>query len=148
MLRYASVIADRKPFAIIDGKVNTHAETFLMRDKQSYALNPHMDSFSKVISALFYLPPDNSAPQLGTSLYAPKQKDMTIERGNHTSPENFELLHTAPYRANTMLAFPNVLGSFHGVEPVNVPGYSRDVMLYDIKFTGVSTALDKSAMLT
>ena len=44
------------------------SEILLMRDLETYALGPHTDSPAKVVSVLFYLPPDDARPSLGTSL--------------------------------------------------------------------------------
>jgi len=41
----------------------------LVNDKQNYALGPHTDKPSKVISVLFYLPKDSTHLESGTSIY-------------------------------------------------------------------------------
>jgi hypothetical protein len=121
------------------GKAQLGAEMMLMRDKQTYALNPHMDTPSKAISGLFYMPADESLIMQGTSLYKLKH-DLDIPGGVHLPRDNFELLGTMPYRPNTLFAFPNVPNTFHGVEPVATGGHNRDVLLYDIKFVGQAAA--------
>ena len=118
------------------GEVGLGAEIFLMRDKRTYGLSPHMDSTTKAISALFYLPADDRDVMMGTSLYVPRSADAMAPRGSHaTERRNFDHVATMPYKPNTVFAFPNVMPSFHGVEPIDQPA-SRDVLLYDVKFTG------------
>ena len=45
-------------------------EALVVRDRTTYSLPPHTDAQDKVLSFLFYLPPDASMAPLGTSLYA------------------------------------------------------------------------------
>lgn len=122
---------------LADDKIGLQTEMFLMRDKETYTLGPHTDSASKAISALFYLPADDSNVMLGTSLYTPKDKDEAIIPGHHMRREFYDLVATIPYRPNAMLAFPNVPGSLHGVEPLSGAAISRDILLYDVKFTSL-----------
>lgn len=114
--------------------VSVYSEMFLMRDKESFELGPHWDAPSKALSALFYLPPDDRNSDLGTALYVPKDSDFSIPPGTHAPFEYFDLVSKAPFRPNTLLAFPNTPQSYHGVEPVAGAGRTRDVLLYDIKF--------------
>ncbi len=109
-----------------------HTEIFLMRDKEGYELKPHTDAASKLISALFYLPSDLSAIHLGTSLYIPKDKTLVAKGGTRVSRDQFDIAGTMPFRPNTLLAFPNLPGTFHGVENM-MSDQTRDVLLYDIK---------------
>jgi hypothetical protein len=129
----------RERVAARAGKAQLGAEMMLMRDKQAYTLNPHMDTPSKAISGLFYMPADESLIMQGTSLYKLKH-DLDIPGGVHLPRDNFELVGTMPYRPNTLFAFPNVPNSFHGVEPVALGNQNRDVLLYDIKFVSQAAA--------
>ncbi len=131
------VFEEPERFPIEKGKIEVGGEMFLMRDKQTYGLKPHMDSALKAISALFYLPADDSGVMMGTSLYVPDSVDAIVERGSHAkSGRHFVHVATIPYKPNTVFAFPNVMPSFHGVEPLDQP-VSRDILLYDIKFSGM-----------
>ena len=121
------------PALFPNGTTDIRSEFLLMRDKENYVLTPHTDAPSKLISALFYLPPDDSGLMLGTSLYEIKDKTRVVHGGYHEARDGFELIATLPYRANTMLAFPNLKDSFHGVEPLDGPRIQRDILLYDIK---------------
>lgn len=109
------------------------SEAFLMRDLSEYSLGPHTDSPSKLVSVLFYLPPDDDRPELGTSLYIPKDRAFTCPGGPHHPFEQFERVATMPYRRNTLVAFPKTLTCFHGVEPVPPTSARRDLLLFDLK---------------
>lgn len=107
-------------------------EIFLLRDLETYALGPHTDSAQKLVSVLFYLAPDESATELGTSLYRPRDGRFTCPGGPHHGFGKFERVATLPYRPNAMLAFPKSRVCFHGVEPV-ATAKRRDLLLFDIK---------------
>jgi hypothetical protein len=109
-----------------------HDEALLVQDYTTYALGPHTDRPTKVKSFLFYLPPDDSRPHLGTSLYAPRDPRFTCTGGPHHPFELFHRVYTMPYLPNTLFAFPKTANSFHGVEPIQDTEVRRDLLLYDI----------------
>lgn len=113
-------------------------ETFLMRDYSSYSLGPHTDAISKVVSVLFYLPGDDSRPELGTSLYRTKVPGVEDKGGPHYPFKFFDKVKTLPYKPNTIVAFPKTRNCFHGVEPV-AEG-RRDLVLFDIKLKNLPLA--------
>ena len=45
------------------------------------------------------------------------------------------MIETIPYRPNSMLAFPNLPISYHGVEPLVGASRARDLMIYDVKYS-------------
>ena len=53
--------------------------------------------------------------------------------GHHAPREHFDLVGTMPFRPNSVFAFPNLLGSYHGVEQAGT-AQDRNVLLYDVKF--------------
>jgi hypothetical protein len=110
-----------------------HHESLVIQDHTHYALGPHTDSPTKVLSFLFYLPEDDSMPHLGTSMYLPKDPAFTCPGGPHHPFERFERLLTVPYVPNTLFAFVKTLNAFHGVEPIAEPNVERALLLYDIK---------------
>ena len=118
-------------------KLLLHPEVFLMRDKNSFLLKPHMDSRKKAVTALFYLPGTDDRASLGTSFYRLRSGIAAPEMGTQYAREDFELLKTIPYLPNTMLAFANMAGAYHGLEPVAGAAGGRDVLIYDVKFAEV-----------
>jgi hypothetical protein len=107
-------------------------EALLVQDRSNYALGPHTDHPSKVLSFLFYLPADDSQPDLGTSMYLPKEPGFVCAGGPHYDFDRFLRLYTMPYLANTMFAFVKTQNAFHGVEPVEGE-VVRELLLYDIR---------------
>lgn len=114
-------------------KMNFVNEALLVQDYTTYSLPPHTDTPAKVLSFLFYLPPDESLSHLGTSIYLPKNRRHISDGTAHHKREFFDLLMTMPYRPNCLFAFLKTPNAFHGVEEVTEPDVRRDLLLYDIK---------------
>ena len=108
-------------------------EALVIQDRTDYVLGPHTDSPSKVLSFLFYLPPDDSMPHLGTSMYLPKSASFACPGGPHHGFDAFNRLLTMPYVPNTLFAFMKTDNAFHGVEPIAERNVERALMLYDIR---------------
>jgi hypothetical protein len=108
-------------------------EALIVRDRTSYALGPHTDSPSKVLSFLFYLPPDAAKSHLGTSIYVPRDPAFLCQGGPHYDYDKFQRMLTMPYVPNALFAFMKTPSSFHGVEPIEEPGVQRDLLLYDLR---------------
>lgn len=115
------------------GPVHLRDEAMLVEDITNYALGPHTDAPSKVITVLFYLPKDDSQAHMGTSIYMPKDPARRCPGGPHHRYEDFERVATMPFLPNAMFAFVKGDRSFHGVEPVTEPDVRRWLLLYDIK---------------
>ena len=107
-------------------------EALLVYDHTNYSLGPHTDSPRKILSVLFYLPEDDARPELGTSVYVPKDENFRCEGGPHYPFDGFRRMTTMPYVPNTMFAFLKTPESFHGVEPVTEPNFHRTLLLYDL----------------
>lgn len=114
------------------GGVSFFNEGLLIEDITNYSIGPHSDNPKKVISVLFYLPEDESHPELGTSIYVSKQEGFTCAGGPHHSFEHFNKMHTMPFLPNSVFAFLKTNNSFHGVEKVILPDIKRRVFLFDI----------------
>jgi hypothetical protein len=108
-------------------------EALIVRDKTAYSLGPHTDAKNKVLSFLFYLPPDASMAHLGTSLYVPKDPRFACPGGPHYEFDHFRRMLTMDYLPNTLFAFMKTPRAFHGVEPITQTDVQRDLLLYDIK---------------
>ncbi|MBS1217232.1 MAG: methyltransferase FkbM family [Proteobacteria bacterium] len=124
--------------------VEFYDEALLVQDVTNYKLGPHSDAQRKVVTMLFYLPPDNSQLHLGTSLYLANDPDFTCPGGPHHDRSKFSLLHTNPFAPNSLFAFFKTDNSFHGVEPVADPDCRRWLLLYDI-FVYDSAAAEPAA---
>lgn len=110
---------------------NTYTDLRLVRDTRNYAIGPHTDAPWKVLSFLFYLPPDATLSKYGTSIYLPNDGDFRCPGGPHHKFENFTRIHTAPFLPNSLFAFFKTDFSFHGVEPIPVQ-CQRDVLLWNL----------------
>lgn len=117
----------------LSGEARILTETCLMRDAAGYELGPHTDSPAKLVSLLFYLAPDETHPELGTSFYAPKDRTFFCPGGPHHPFELFDRVTTAPYAPNSLLAFPKTERCFHGVEPVDDAALVRDLLFVDLR---------------
>lgn len=120
--------------------VQFYDEALLVQDITNYKLGPHTDAPRKVVTVLFYLPPDESQKHLGTSVYLPKDGEFTCPGGPHHDREKFARLHTNPFLPNSLFAFFKTDNSFHGVEPVADPDCRRWLLLYDIYFRETAAA--------
>jgi hypothetical protein len=134
---FARTILDKFQFALpqrFGSDVETRIETDnrLVRDFTTYAIAPHTDSPRKLVSLLFYLPPDDSMRHLGTSIYAPKDPSFRCEGTAHHSFEGFKRVATMAYRPNTLFGFFKTNRAFHGVEPIAEEKVERDLLLYNI----------------
>lgn len=102
----------------------------LVRDNAAYAIKPHTDIKAKLLSLLFYLAPDESSPESGTSIMVPKNRVFTSEGKVRYPFDDFETVTTAPFMPNTMLGFPRSDVSFHGVHATKLP--IRNVLLLNL----------------
>src|SRR5262245_41919150 len=108
-------------------------EALIVRDRTAYSLGPHTDAPHKVLSFLFYLPPDASLSHLGTSLYVAKDPQFACPGGPHHPFDRFRRMLTMEYLPNTLFAFMKTPRAFHGVEPIMQENVRRDLLLYDIR---------------
>jgi hypothetical protein len=114
--------------------VDFYNEALVIRDETRYALGPHTDSPSKVLSFLFYLPADESRAHLGTSMYVPKEPGFTSTGAEAYHPfDRFQRLVTMPYVPNALFAFMKTPVAFHGVEPIVDENPERSLLLFDIR---------------
>lgn len=71
-------------------------EVLLVRDTEDYTIKPHPDGLNKIVTMQFYLPPDMSQLDLGTSLYH-------RNKGFFTS--TFDEVKRFEFRPNSAYAF-------------------------------------------
>lgn len=114
MLRFG-VDADRV------AAIETHPRMLLFRDTDQYRIRPHPDGLETVVTMGFYLPPDLTQQELGTSLYEQRSRWSRLLGG-----PRFEEVKRLPFRPNSAYAFVvnnlRARKSWHGVELV--PGGS------------------------
>lgn len=124
-----------EPLRLGIGEKEFSVESQFIRHRAGYFLGPHSDLYTKLVVLLLYLAPDDSAEHLGTSLYRPKAAGFSCPDSKHYPFADFIRVKTAPYRANSLLAFVRSDISFHGLEPLSeddVATAGRDVIQYVI----------------
>jgi FkbM family methyltransferase len=99
----------------------------LAYDGLGYAIHPHCDVDRKVVTMIFYLPPDDAAAAYGTS--------VLVERADaaHLSPESWEryrVAKTVAFVPNRCFGFLVGGKSWHGVRPVERPTPRRSVQFF------------------
>lgn len=112
------------------GRTNFKATSILIQDSGRYELGPHTDKANRVLAALFYLPALGDRPELGTSLYRPKDPAFACPGGPHHAFDKFEHVGVVPYKPNSAYCFFKTDTSFHGVEPVPADAPPRNLLSY------------------
>ena len=115
-----------------DSELDFYLDCRLVRDFSNYAISPHTDTPQKLVSLLFYMPPDESMKELGTSLFVPNDPNFRCDGRAHHPFDGFKKVMTAPYLPNTLLGFFKTDNAFHGVERIDRPRTQRDSILYNI----------------
>jgi hypothetical protein len=121
-----------------DAELEFDTDCRLVRDFSNYAIAPHTDSPRKVVSLLFYMPPDRSMADLGTSIYVPNNPKLRCEGTAHHRFEDFKKVMTAGYLPNSLFGFFKNDRAFHGVDRIERPRVQRDSVLYNIYVKNVS----------
>ncbi|THD62164.1 hypothetical protein [Phenylobacterium sp.] len=130
LAKFRPLVAHR--FSGVEG-IAFYDEAMLVEDLTNYALGPHTDAMSKVITLLLYLPQDDSQARYGTSIYAPKDPARRCPGGPHYDRSEFDRVTTMPFTPNSAFGFVKSDDTWHGVEPVTEPDVRRWLLLYDIK---------------
>ena len=110
-------------------------EAMLVKDLHGYKIGPHTDIRRRAVSAMFYLPSDESYESFGTALYAPMDPNRRSDGREHYNFGGFSKAATMPCKANSMFAFARSDVSFHGVEPIQRQDAERDVLLYILSWS-------------
>jgi hypothetical protein len=123
-------------------------DSLIVRDLTNYSIGPHTDSPSRLLSMLFYCPPDEKHKHLGTSIYVPRDPGFRCKGGPHYPHQLFHKVRTMEYKPNSLFAFIKSDRSFHGVEPIGDQGVLRDILLYDVRVSppGVGAQPPQSEM--
>lgn len=107
-------------------------DLLLVRDTNSNGVKIHTSDPKNLITLLFYLPDDDRYAPCGTTLYVPKVRDFRCWGGPHHPFEAFDKVWTAPFLPNSLFLFVKTDDTFHGVEPIQIDGMRRDLMLFYI----------------
>lgn len=113
-------------------KKNIKVDCLYTRDSKGFHLRPHVDTNSKIVTALIYLSDNNHNLNIGTSIYLPKKENFVCETGMHHNFENFNLYKTVTYQPNKLFCFVKSNKSFHGLEPIK-ENITRDLLIFDIQ---------------
>lgn len=116
-------------------KINLTSEIVLTDDDVGYALSPHTDAPSRLLTLLFFVPLDGESEFAGTSLYV--RKDSRIEgkiSAVHQPRDEFDRVFTAPFMPDSALGFVVGPASYHGVEPLKALPSSRRQIQYCIRW--------------
>jgi hypothetical protein len=127
--KFREVLAER---LAREGKA-FRADALLVSDQTSYAIGPHTDTPERLVSLLFYLPEDATFRRFGTGFYVPKDRRFRCAGGPHYNPRGFELVKTVEFLPNRLVLFPKTDRSFHGVEPVDLAGIDRRLLIYNAR---------------
>ena len=119
-------------------KVTTGIDARLVRDFTRYAIGPHTDSTTKLVSLLFYLPRDAALSHLGTSIYAPLDPAFRCPGGPHHPFHKFKKVASMPFVPNALFAFFKTDRAFHGVDQILDGEVERNLLLYNIYVRGTS----------
>ncbi|KAK3242722.1 hypothetical protein CYMTET_47598 [Cymbomonas tetramitiformis] len=76
----------------------------LSRDTSGWFIKPHTDSVAKLVTTLYYLPPDTSNSDIGTAIF-----------NGGKQGKDLKMVKTAPFVPNAVLAFAPCTRSWHGV---------------------------------
>jgi hypothetical protein len=113
-------------------QVAAYPRPALFRDLPGYEIAPHPDTRRKIVTVQLFLPPDDSRPYLGTSLYRTRMNPL---KSLFSSQGRFECFKQFPFRANTGYAFvvsnsPLRPKSWHGCEKTPPDAGERDTLLH------------------
>lgn len=101
----------------IDAAQLTLRECTLVVDGLGYSIPPHADSpRKKVLTLLFYLPPDDTQIDLGTCLLRPRAGAPAPSNDYRWYPwKDFDIVQRVDFRPNRLFVFPVTDRSFHAV---------------------------------
>jgi len=114
---------------------DTAGDSLIVSDRTNYAIGPHTDARHRVLSLLFYLPEDATFRRFGTSFYAPLDPAFRCGGGPHHPFKLFRRTATVEFVPNRLVLFPKTDRCFHGVEPVDLPGIDRRLLIYNVRRT-------------
>jgi len=133
-----SLLARLSPYAIpgdLAGRLTP--DVLLVEDQSGYRLPPHTDAPQKLFTWIVYFADDESRVDLGTTMYKTLDRSLLGAKEVHHPRDRFEVAGFVPYRPNGSLCFLRTKASFHGVEPVEIDGARRRLMIYTCYINGL-----------
>jgi hypothetical protein len=97
-------------------------ESAIVHDEPGYALAPHTDMPHRLITAVMYLPADDSTVEQGTVILRSKEADP--KGMDQTWDDRFEEAYTVPHLPNAALFFVRSNESFHAVRKTTTPRWT------------------------
>lgn len=98
----------------------------ITRDLDQYQIKVHPDTARKAVTMLFYLPPDDSQPHLGTILH---KKAPKLRRSSDHPRHKYPVHERLQFLPNSGFGFAVDHRSFHSVEAAQLPeNYTRDLI--------------------
>jgi hypothetical protein len=128
-----------KFFAPAAAANDTVGDALIVSDRTNYAIGPHTDAPHRVVSLLFYLPEDATFRRFGTSFYLPLDPGFRCPGGPHHPFSLFRRATTVEFVPNRLVMFPKSDRCFHGVEPVDLPGIDRRLLIYNLRRSSSAT---------
>lgn len=127
-------------------KIQLYSECILTDDRVGYALGPHTDAPSRLLTILFYVSPTTNERLEGTSLYVPRSpvEELREPSPAHRRREDFYRVFTAPFVRDACLGFAVGPTSFHGVERLTNPKSPRRQIQFCIRFRKLERHTSKS----
>ena len=107
------------------------SDFYLHKDLENFEVTPHRDLRSKLVTYLFYLPRDDSLPNLGTNILVPKEGINIPDTTEHQKWELFNIVRSSKYIPNSFFAFTPCKNSYHAVKikfPENLKRKERDTI--------------------
>ena len=127
-------------------QIQLYSECILTDDRVGYALGPHTDAPSRLLTILFYVPPTKNEGLEGTSLYVPRAPVEGLREPSpvHRRREDFYRVFTAPFIRDACLGFAVGPTSFHGVERLTDRKSPRRQIQFCIRFRKLEQRASKS----
>lgn len=117
----------------LKGEIQLRPELLVVSDRSNYAIGPHTDLPSRLMTLLFYLSPGDEYESYGTSLYVPKDENRLDGGRTHHPFGEFDRHSRVDYVPNRAVIFPRTDKSFHGVEPVPVNDCDRRLLIVNVR---------------
>ena len=117
-------------------KQDSSGDALIVSDRTRYAIGPHTDATHRLVSLLFYLPEDATFSRFGTAFYTPLDPAFRCAGGPHHPFKLFRRVRTVEFLPNRLVLFPKTDRCFHGVEPVDLAGIDRRLLIYNVRNSG------------